>query len=424
MKQFLRDTIFYKLYKKLFAMISSSIFGNPAKDMFIIWITWTDWKTTTANIIHKILNDNIWKTVLISTSDIKIWNEEKFNKYKMSSLSPYLLHKYLKIAKDMWCKHAVLEVTSHWIDQNRFYWLDFDLWLLTNITAEHLDYHKTLDNYAKVKKRLFEWILENPKKIKYAVLPKDDQYWRAWDEEMAFDQSITYSLIRTSDVMAENIEQWLSSTKCDVRYLSNDLKIDMKLLGKYNIYNVLSAISVGFLMWIDKDKIIKSINDFSGVAWRMNFVKDNDITYFIDFAHTPNALDSVLSFLNSVKWNWRIITVFGAPWNRDKYKRPLMWQIVDKYSDVIIVTDDDPSTENNMSIISQVIEKIERDEWNNFFILPERKHALKMAVNVAKPWDIVLIAWKGHEKIQLTNFWKREWNDQEKLLEILKDIKN
>lgn len=416
-KSILRKTIFYPLYKKGKANFFKIFYWNPQKDLFIIWVTWTDWKTTTVNLIQKILNDNLWPTASISTALIKIWDETLDNTKKMTSFDPKDLYWYLSEFKKNWIKYVVLEVSSHWLDQYRFYWIDFDMAVLTNITAEHLDYHKNIESYAEAKKKLFLNVIRNRKPTKYAVLPKDDDFWRRWLDEFSFDKVLDYWIIAPSTVKAENINLSLDTLEFDIKYLWKSYHILTKtLLWKHNVYNILAASCVWLLLWIDLEKIKRSIESFSWLPWRLQKIEKNWVTYFVDFAHTPKALESVLDYLNSIKKDWRLVLVFWAPWNRDPFKRPIMWQIADRLADIIILTDDDPAKENRYDIIYQVRKWIKRTEWNNFYIIPERKYAIALAKSISKPWDIVLLAWKGHEKVQLTNFGKRKWSDVEEVM--------
>ena len=154
----------------------------------------------------------------------------------------------------------------------------------------------------------------------------------------------------------------------------------------------------------------------------MDPVYINWTKFFVDFAHTPDGLEKTLSFASNAKWNWRLITICWAPWNRDKEKRPIMWEIAVRYSDIVIFTDDDPDTENRLSILNQLTKSIQ-EKWypakKKVFVVPERNYALKLATEIAKEWDIVVSCWKWHEQIQLTNFWKRKWNDKKQLISIL-----
>lgn len=420
MKDFLRKTVFYRMFKKYRSKLANMINGYPSSWMFVIWITWTDGKTTTANILHKLINDNLWKAALISTVNIKIWDEDIFNKAKMTSLDPMQLHKILSYAKEKWCKYAVLEVSSHGIDQYRFEWVSFDMWILTNITAEHLDYHKTIENYANTKKQLFYWIIKNLKKVKYAIFPKDSEFWRQWYEELAFDKSMDYWIMISSGLKAENVKESLHSTSFNVKYLWKEYPLEIKLLWKFNVYNTLAAMWAWILLWISLESVFKSVSSFQWLPWRMQSLIHEWVTYFVDFAHTPNWLESVLKFLYNVKGEGKIITVFWAPGERDKFKRPQMWKAADQYSDIVILTDDDPTGENRYDIIAWVYKWIKRKEWDTFYVLPEREMALSMAINLAKPWDVVFLAGKGHEQVQLTNFGKRKWNDMDTLKALLK----
>ena len=418
------NNFFYKYYKKTKAKMAIRNFWNPAENMFIIGITWTDWKSTTTNILHKILNDNIWKSCLISTINYKIWEQNFENNTKMTSLDPTNLHWILKAAKDQGCKIAILEVSSHALEQERFYWIDFDMWILTNITPEHLDYHKTMEDYANAKKKLFKQILWNKKKNKCAVLPKDNEYWRKWFEEMSFDREVDYWVLVASSLKVNNITESLDWTDFEYTYLWTNNSIHTNLLWKFNVSNILAAIGWALIMWVSHENIKKSIAQFAPLPWRLEKVVSNWVTYLIDFAHTPNALDVVHQYIQKVKWNWKIITLFWAPWNRDPFKRPKMWEMVSRFADIMIVTDDDPDSENRFDIISDILKWIKnRELGENLYVIPERELAIKMAVDLAKPWDIVLLAWKWHENIQVTNTWKRQWNDRKQLEKMLSEKK-
>lgn len=419
MKELLRKTLFYSFYKKLKAKIALIMNWNPSIWMFVIWVTGTDWKTTTVNLLHKILNDYLWKTVLISTLNIKIWDEDIFNEAKMTSLDPMQLQKILAYAKEKWCKYAVLEVSSHWLDQYRFEWVTFDMGILTNITSEHLDYHKNIENYANTKKQLFTGIIKNSKQQKYAVFPKDNEFWRIWADELSFDMMMDYSIMMSWSIKADNIEEKIDGTTFVLKYLWNNYTISTSLCWRFNVYNILAAISAWKLLGIPFDAMITSIAQFKPLPWRQQFLEHNDIRYFVDFAHTPNWLESVLKYLNNVKGTGKVITVFGAPWERDNFKRPIMWKAANTFSDIVILTDDDPAWENRYDIIAQVSKWITKIQWKDFFILPEREHAIWLAIKMAMPWDVVLLAGKWHERVQLTNYWKRPWNDMDVLKKLL-----
>ena len=418
----LKDSIFYQAYKKFRAKLANFLYENPSKDFFVIWVTWTNWKTTVVNLLHKILNDNVAPTVAISTANIKIWNDVMENTKKMTSLDCYDLQQWLATAKGEWCKIAVLEASSQWLDQYRFEWIKFDYAVLTNITMDHLDYHKTMNKYADAKKKLFKYVLTNWKDKKYASFCVDDKIGKKWFEEMAFDQKISYSINNSSVIKATKIEEWLEWTYFEVSYLWQKYSWTTQLIGSYNICNIMWAISVAVNLWLKIGPVLKSIEDFQWVSGRMDPIYTQWIKYFVDFAHTPDGLEKALTFASRNKWEWRLITICWAPWNRDKEKRPIMWEIAVKYSDVIIFTDDDPDTENRLSILNQLSKTIQ-EQWypskKKVFIIPERKYALEFAIEIANKWDTVVSCWKWHEQIQLTNFWKRKWNDKIMLTDLL-----
>lgn len=418
----LKESAVYQIRKKLNWKIANFINWNPSKDFFIIWVTWTNGKTTTVNLLHKMLNELLAPTVMISTACIKIWDETRLNDKKMTSLDVYQLQKILAEAKDKWCKIAVLEASSQWLDQNRFEWITFDYAILTNITRDHLDYHKDMSTYADAKKKLFKYVLENEKETKYASFPFDDKVWRDRYDELAFDKKITYSLQKTSMLKAENIIEWDNHTEFDVKFLWTNYHTKSKLLWWYNVYNFLAALSVWIQIWLDIQSCINSLSDFEWVSWRMEKVEHNWVTYFVDFAHDPDALEKTLTYLHKLKKDKKLILVFGAPGNRDKLKRPEMWSIWRNFADIVIATDDDPDTENRIKILKQLTQDISTNSENKkeLYIIPEREFAIKFATQIAQPWDIVMLAGKWHEPIQWTNFGTRKWNDKTELQKILK----
>jgi len=401
--------------------IANFLYGNPSKSFFVIGVTGTNGKTTTVNLIHKILNDNLAKTVMISTANIKVWNEELKNVKKMTSLDIYDLQSTLAIAKDSGCKVAVLEVSSHGMDQARFEWTEFDCWVLTNITHDHLDYHGTMERYIDAKKRLFTYVLKNNKANKYAVLPADDVVGRKWFEELAFDKKVNFSITWSSMLKAEKITFLKEGMELIFSYLGKSYTLKTHLVGKFNVLNILAAIGVATNIWIGIEKAIASLAEFEGVDGRMEQIEKNGIKYYIDFAHSPDALEKTLDYLSSIKWEWRLIVTFWAPWVRDKTKRPEMGKIVDQYADIAIATDDDPDTENRIEIIKQLIQDMKnKTEWKWLFVLPERSLAIKFAMEIAQPGDILIFAGKWHETVQLTNFGKRNWSDKEEVMKNLK----
>lgn len=412
----LKDSVLYQLWKKLNGQIANTLYGYPSRNFFIIGVTGTNGKTTTVNLIHKILNDHVAKTVMISTANIKIGNQDLANNKKMTSLDVYDLQSILATAKDSWCKIAVLEASSHGLNQYRFEGVEFDFAVLTNITHDHLDFHGTMERYIKAKEKLFRYVLENKKQNKYAAFNADDKVGRKRYEDMPFDKKLNYSIIASSNLKAENIVISPTGSSFSFIYLGKIYNIQTKLLGEFNVYNILAALSVVLQIGVPIEQAIQSINIFEPITGRMEPILWKWAHFFVDFAHTPDALEKTLDYLSKIKWTGRLITLFGAPGCRDKTKRPIMGEIADTYSDILIATDDDPDTENRLEILEQLTMNVKnKQQGKNLFIIPERTLAIKFACELAKPGDVLMFAGKGHETVQLTNFGKRKWSDKEEI---------
>ena len=412
----IQSSAFYHIFKKAQANFAAYLHGNPAKNFFIIGITGTNGKTTTVNLLHKILNDNLAPTVAVSTACLRIGSQKFANLKKMTSLDASDLQELLSTAQQNGCKVAILEASSQGLDQHRFEGIEFDAAVLINITHDHLDYHGTMENYAASKKLLFQNVLNNKKQTKFWIFPADDAYGRKWFEEMPFDKKINFSLQSSSILKATQIIEHIDHTEFTFSYLGKLYRSKTHLLWSYNISNILAAISVAIEIGIEIEKILASVEAFPGVEGRLEEFTINGKKVFVDFAHTPDGLEKTLSYLQGQKENWKLITVFGAPWNRDKEKRPIMWEIAGKYSDILIATDDDPSTENRLAILNQLTAPLQEafyKQGKELFIIPERAYAIQLALELSSPGDIILIAGKGHEKVQLTNFGKRPRSDQE-----------
>ena len=409
-----KDSVFYHLFKQAEGNIANILYWTPGNNFFIIGVTGTNWKTTTVNLIQKILNDNVAPTVSVSTADIRIWKKKSANSKKMTSLDIFDLQSFLSTAKNNWCKIAVLEASSQGLDQHRFEGIEFDVAVLTNITHDHLDYHGSMDKYAESKKKLFKNVLSNTKQTKIWVFPSDDIQGRRWFEEMPLDKKINYACAASAILKATQIIEYIDHTEFTFSYLWKLYRTSTHLLGAYNVNNILAAIAVAIEMGLDINSILPSVEAFQGVDGRLQKQEINGATYFVDFAHTPDALEKTLTYLEKLKGEHRLITVFGVPGNRDKEKRPIMWDIAWKFSDIAICTDDDPASENRLSILNELSKPIQERflaPWRQSYIIPERHYAIKFATEIAQPWDIILLAGKGHEQVQITNYGKRRWSD-------------
>lgn len=416
-------------YHKLRAIIANIYYWFPSKNMIIVWVTWTNWKTTTCNIIAKWLRSAWKKVFMFSTVNIILQDEEYTNETKMTSPDVFELQRLLKIAKKSWCEIAVIETASHWIKMNRIWWLEYDVVVLTNITQDHLDLHWTMKDYVNTKLEIFKKLITYKRKKgikKTAVINLNSDYSELFIQE-TYDTIYTYWTSWNSNLKAINIKQDLEWTNFELQLPWEKVLVNSSLRWIYNVENLLAGIWVLISFWINKDKIIKIISEITWIPWRMEEVKNLEwYKIFIDYAHTADALEKVLENLKSINSSWKIITVFWATWDRDRTKRPKMWEVVSKLSDFVILTQDDDYTEKTEEIINDVMLWINKIEWDDFWIIPDREDAIQTALIKAEKWDIILIAWKWDEHVMMTNNWPIQWHDKtivEKILNNLDDNK-
>jgi UDP-N-acetylmuramoyl-L-alanyl-D-glutamate--2,6-diaminopimelate ligase len=412
-------------YHFMRAVIANVRYGFPSKGMTIIGITGTNGKTTTSNIVAEWLRASGRKVFMFTTVNIMIWDETFINHSKMTSPDAFELQKWFAIAKKEGCDIAVIETASHGIKMHRNWWVDYDISVLTNITQDHLDLHRTMDDYVNTKLQIFKKLMyyqRKPGVKKTWIINLDSEYKDLFLAE-TYDSLYTYGMGYDANVKAENIKNTRTSMNFTVNMPGKDVHIKTKLRGKFNVYNILAAVSVFASLWIDRETIEKMIADVHVVPGRMEEVKSKDgFSVFIDYAHTEDALQNVLETLWEMKGKGRIITVFGATGDRDTSKRPIMWQVVSKLSDVVIVTQDDDYTENTQKIIKDILPGIDRKQWEDFWIIAERREAIRTALVMAEKGDIILLAGKGDEHALLTNNWPIEWHERTIVEEMLKEI--
>jgi len=309
---------------------------------------------------------------------------------------------------------------------HRVWWIEYDIAVLTNITQDHLDLHKTMDDYVNTKLKLFKELISNIRKPwikKTAIINKNSNYSDLFLDE-TYDSLFTYGIWRWVDLVAWNISHINKETQFDLRIPWEIIKIETKLKWDFNISNILAAIWVFRTLWIESKLIKKAIKEITLVPWRFESIENKlGIDIIVDYAHTADALEKVLTTIKWLKWINKIITVFWATWDRDKSKRPIMWQIVEKYSDTIILTQDDDYSENTLKIIEDVKKWINRKDWNGFFVIPTRKQAIQTAILTAEKNDLILVAWKWDEHVLVTNEWQVVWHDKTIIKEILNWIK-
>jgi len=414
------------LYHYIKAVLASFYYGFPSKDMTIIWVTWTNWKTTTCNIIASWLQKSWKKVFMFTTVNIIIWDKNYVNNTKMTSPDPFSLQKYLKKAKNEWCEIAIIETASHWIKMHRVWGIEYDTLVLTNITQDHLDLHVTMDDYVNTKLSIFKHLISYNRKPgikKTWIINFDSNYSELFNNE-TYDILYRYWVKWGNiNIKAKNIKYDINGSSFTIDMPWEKLHINTSLIWEFNVYNILAAIWVFISTGIEVKEIWKIISNISTVPWRMDeVINNNDLKIFIDYAHTPDALEKVLDTIKNIKWKWDIITVFWATWDRDKTKRPIMWQIVSKYSNKVILTQDDDYSEDTNEIIKDILPWIERKQWEDFWIIPDREIAIRTAILMWNKDDIILIAWKWDEHTIVTNKWPLPWHDKTLVNKILSDL--
>jgi UDP-N-acetylmuramoyl-L-alanyl-D-glutamate--2,6-diaminopimelate ligase len=411
-------------YHKARAILASVYYGFPAKDMTIVWVTGTNGKTTTCNIIAKWLKASGKKVFMFTTVNIIIWDKEYVNDSKMTSPDVFLLQRLLKAAKEEKCEIAIIETASHGILMSRTRGLQYDVVVLTNITQDHLDLHWTMKEYVNTKLKIFKELITYKRKPwvkKSAVINVNSDYSELFREQ-TYDSMYLYGIGKWASLTAENIKFDKEFTSFDVKITWKPTEIKTTLKWNFNIENILAAIWVFMSFWIEEKDIKKVIAEISWVPGRMESVENNlGLEIIVDYAHTPDALEKVLTTISDVWYN-RIITIFGATGDRDRTKRPIMWEIVSKYSDMVILTQDDDYTEKTEKIIKDVLPGINREEWESFYIIPTRKEAIEVWIAAARVWDVLLIAGKWDEHLMMTNAWPVKWHDKSIIKGILEKI--
>lgn len=412
------------LYHKIRAVIANYMYGFSHKDMTIIWVTGTNGKTTTCNIIAKWLREQGKKVFMFTTVNIILGDDEIINNSKMTSPDVFILQQYFKKAKDIGCEVAIIETASHGIKMHRVWGLNYDIAVLTNITQDHLDLHGTMKDYVNTKLSIFKkliWYERKPGVKKTGIINVCSRYSEDFLEQ-TYDSLYKYGNCPQANINVFDIEYEKNSTKFNIRIAGNTIPIETKLKGDFNIENILAAVCVFMSFGIEVEDISKIVAKVEWIPGRMEAVPNElwaDI--YVDYAHSEDALQKVLENLKKYGYN-KIITVFWATGDRDTTKRPAMGKIVDKLSDIVILTQDDDYTEKPEKIISQVQAGINRTEGENFWIIPSRKEAIEAGISALEKWDCLLIAGKWDEHTMITNFWPIEWNDRDVVEKILASI--
>lgn len=409
-----------KSYRKSRAKIISARFGNPARDLRVIAVTGTNGKTTTVNFLNEILKEAGYRTAMFSTANIEIAGEQTVNDTNSTTATVARLQKFFRDAKKADVEFALIEATSHALDQYKFEGVPIEMAIMTNLTQDHLDYHKTMENYASAKAKLFEM---NPNLV---VLNADDEWFDYFNNFATESQKITYGEGELADVKIEKFKLYKKGSEANLRIDNNvELEIATNLPGEFNIYNMTAAAAGAYLLGISLKDIQEGIANLEGVSGRFEYATPGlPFDTIVDYAHTPDALEKLLKSAKELSKN-RTILVFGACGDRDREKRPIMGKIAQNLADRIIITDEENYTEDATQIREEIISGISKKNDKlpaNIQEIPDRKEAIRKALQIAGKGDIVLITGLGHEVYRVIDGEKTPWNDTQIVREIAQEI--
>ncbi|MCL4365682.1 UDP-N-acetylmuramoyl-L-alanyl-D-glutamate--2,6-diaminopimelate ligase [Patescibacteria group bacterium] len=381
--------IFYHLPQ---AILANIVYGFPTRGLKVIGVTGTDGKTTTVNMIYRILKDAGKKVSMVSTINAVVAGKTYDTGFHITSPGRFLIQKFAKFAKEHSDEYLVLEVTSHALDQHRFWGIKFDVGVITNITHEHLDYHKTFENYFYTKSKLV-------KNVNFAIV----------------NQNVKQKIQRSLGKLSKDRLVTFGTDLGD--FNQKQIKLKLKVPGDYNIENALASLAVAFVLGIDKKTAQDALEKFAGIPGRMEEIQnDKGIKIIIDFAHTPNGLKQALNTLRS-QASRKLISLIGCEGLRDVSKRSAMGEIARNFSDYVVVTAVDPRGQLD-TINKQIIDGLKKGggkEGINYFVVKDRQEAINFAINsLAKKGDTVSIFGKGHEtSINLDGKKEIPWSDKD-----------
>jgi UDP-N-acetylmuramoyl-L-alanyl-D-glutamate--2,6-diaminopimelate ligase len=391
------------------ALASSKFYDEPSKQVKLVGVTGTNGKTTTATLLYQTFSKLGYACGLISTVVNKIAEKEIPSTH--TTPDPVQLNKLLSNMVDAGCEYVFMEVSSHAIHQSRIGGLYFTGAIFSNITHDHLDYHKTFSEYIKVKKHFFD---ELPNSA-FALTNIDDKNGGVMFQNTQA-KKYTYALKSPADFKVKVLENQFSGMLLQI----NGKEVWTKLIGEFNAYNVLAVYATGILLHQDENELLQVISSLDSVSGRFQYVKSKTgITAIVDYAHTPDALENVLSTIATIRSkSEKVITVVGCGGDRDSAKRPEMARIACEMSDQVILTSDNPRTEDPNIILTQMMEGVPSSRIGTVLSIVDRAQAIKTAVSFANSGDIILVAGKGHETYQEIHGVKHEFDD----LEVIKNM--
>ena len=393
------------------AMLANKFYGYPSRQLKLIGVTGTNGKTTTTHIIESIFIQK-YKIGLIGTLYYKLQGE--IHKSKDTTPEPTDLQTIFREMADRKLDYCVLETSSHGIDFHRIAGCTFDVAIFTNFSQDHLDYHHTMEHYLNTKLRLFKGLESKADAVVNVDDPVGHQFIDATKANV-----LTYGVNNPANIMAKNIRLAINHTDYTLVTPRGEFRVQTKLVGLFNVYNTLAAVTTAITQGIDLDTIKSGLEHEIRVPGRFELVdKGQDFAVVVDYAHTPDGFTSVLGLAKQLKPR-RLITVFGCGGDRDKKKRPIIGEIVSKYSDRVVVTADNPRNEDPIDIANDIIAGMKN---HNPIMIPDRREAIEKTLKSAERGDMVLILGKGHETTQILQDRTIEFSDRKVAEEILETL--
>lgn len=392
------------------AFMAHNFYNEPSTKIKLVGVTGTNGKTTIATVLFKLFTQLGYKCGLISTVQNQI--ADAIIPATHTTPDAVSLNELLNRMYEEGCSHVFMEVSSHAVHQHRVTGLQFTGGLFSNITHDHLDYHKTFDEYIKVKKKFFDDLPSNA----FAISNLDDKRGEVMLQNTNAKKYF-YSLKTVADFKGKILDNALSG----LQMLVNDVEVHFRLIGEFNAYNLLAVYGAAICLGEQKDTVLTALSMLSGAEGRFDYIISNNLVIgIVDYAHTPDALENVLATIKKLrKGHEQVITVVGCGGDRDKTKRPIMAQVACDLSDRVILTSDNPRTEDPLAILKDMEDGLSSAAKRKYISIVDRREAIKMAVSLANKEDIILIAGKGHEKYQDINGVKSPFDDKEILKEYL-----
>lgn len=384
------------------AKSAEAFFGYPLNRYKSAAVTGTNGKTTTTYILDSIFRHQGLKTVRIGTTGIEIAGE----KYATENTTPssYDVYKYLMQGADKGCSFVSMEVSSHALAQGRLAGIKFDGAIFTNLTGDHLDFHKDMEHYFLAKAKLFDDAMSD-----YKIINTEYPYGKRL-AGMVNKGLSTFSALGDADIFPIAYESGVFGIRGELSVFGEKIDFSSHLIGKYNLENIMGAVATAVTLGVKPKDAVRGMEELLNVPGRLEKYVKNGVAAFVDYAHTDDALKNAIAAIRPITAG-RLITLFGAGGDRDKTKRPRMGKVVSELSDVIVITSDNPRTEEPDGIINDILAGIDNNNGKKIIVEPDREKAIEKAVSVAKDGDVLLLAGKGHEDYQVIGKTKYPFDD-------------